>query len=450
MLGLSKRGGRGDPSQIMIIDDAGDAAPLHRGRIFVLALMALFTAGAAVSLRPATAVHMRMDYLDALDKARAGEMIGTVLGAAFAGFAITLFLVSAVLARVGFGRALVAAAVLMPLGFILVGHADALGVSPYHGLLIGMVVQGLGWGLVETVINPLTSALYPEDRVSRLSILHAWYPAGVVAGSLIGLFGDSAGLSWRWMYVPLGLLCLVFGIMALRENLPDVSRSTDAPVTPGEMIKATLKSPGIFLWVVLMMFTASTELAPGQWVDVALSQIVGMRGILLLAYVSGLMFVMRHFAGPLVKRLSNVGLLIFSAVLSSVGLYGLGLAQDPAGALIASTAWGFGVSYFWPTMLATVAERYPRSGTMVFGLMGSAGALSVYIVLPTLGVIYDQAKLAAAHGDAQLAATAQGQQLHDILTAAAAASFRAAALIPLCLVVIFSLIALADRMRNAK
>ena len=33
-------------------------------------------------------------------------MIGTVLGAAFAGFAITLFLVSAVLARVGFGRAL--------------------------------------------------------------------------------------------------------------------------------------------------------------------------------------------------------------------------------------------------------------------------------------------------------------------------------------------------------
>ena len=76
-----------------------DAAPLNRGRIFVLALMALFTAGAAVSLRAATAVHMRAEYLDALDKARAGEMIGTVLGAAFAGFAITLFLVSAVLAR---------------------------------------------------------------------------------------------------------------------------------------------------------------------------------------------------------------------------------------------------------------------------------------------------------------------------------------------------------------
>ena len=148
-------------------------------------------------------------------------------------------------------------------------------------------------------------------------------PAGVVAGSLIGIFGDQAGLSWRLMHVPLGLLCIVFGVMALKERLPEVSLSTDAPVTPGEMIKATLQNPTIFLWVVLMMFTASTEFAPGQWVDVALSQIVGMRGILLLAYVSGLMFVMRHFAGPLVKRLSNVGLLIFSAAFATVGLYGL-------------------------------------------------------------------------------------------------------------------------------
>ena len=76
-----------------------DSAPLHRGRIFVLALLALFTAGAAVSVRAATAVHMRSEFLDPLNPARAGEMIGTVLGSAFAGFAVTLFLVSAVLAR---------------------------------------------------------------------------------------------------------------------------------------------------------------------------------------------------------------------------------------------------------------------------------------------------------------------------------------------------------------
>jgi MFS family permease len=421
---------------------------LNRGRIFILALLALFTAGAAVSVRAVTALHMRQDYLDPLDAANAGAMIATVLGAAFAGFAITLLLVSAVLARIGFGRALAASAVLMLLGFAIVAGAGALGVSPYTALLVGMVVQGLGWGLVETVINPLTSALYPQDRVSRLSILHAWYPAGVVAGALIGLANDGLALDWRWTLLPLAVLCIVFGWLSTVEKLPDVSLSTDAPVTPGEMIRATLQQPTIFLWVILMMFTAATEFAPGQWVDVALSEIVGMRGIWLLAYVSGLMFVMRHFAGPLVKRLSNVGLLIFSAVFATIGLVALGGARDPASALLAATAWGFGVCYFWPTMLATVAERYPRSGTMVFGLMGAAGAASTYVVLPYLGAVYDKARLAAAGGDPAVLASAQGDQLRTILTDAAAASFQVAAIIPAALIVIFAGIFVADRLRK--
>ena len=427
-----------------------DAAPLHRGRIFIVTLLALFTAGAAVSMRAATAVHMRGEYLDPLGALTAGERLATVLGAAFAGFAITLLLASAVLAKIGFGRALVAAAALMAAGFTVVAGAGALGFSPYTGLLIGMLIQGLGWGMVETVINPLTSALYPEDRVSRLSILHAWYPAGLVGGALLGLAIDGAMLPWRWNMIPLVLLCLVFAALTLREKLPPVSASTDAPVTPGEMIKATLQSPTIFIWVVLMMFTASTEFAPGQWLDVALSQIVGMRGILVLAYVSGLMFVMRHFAGPLVKRLGNIGLLISSSIFAMLGLLALAGANSPVTVLLAATVWGFGVAYFWPTMLATVAERYPRSGTMVFGLMGSAGAACTYVVLPYLGAVYDKAKLAAAGGDAALVAGAQGAELTRILTAAASASFRTAALIPLCLVAIFTAIAVADRYRKSK
>ena len=427
---------------------ANTDTPLRRGRLFIVALLALFTGGAAVSMRAATAVHMRTEYLDPIDPANAGAMLGTALGAAFAGFAITLLLASAVLAKIGFRNALIAAAVLMIAGFALVAHAGSLGLSPYTGLLVGMVVQGLGWGLIETVINPLTSAIYAEDRVSRLSILHAWYPAGVVGGALMGLAADGAGIPWRWELGALMVLCLAFAVLAKIENFPPVSASTDAPVTPGEMIKATIQSPTIFLWVILMMFTAATEFAPGQWVDVALSQIVGMRGIWLLVYVSALMFVMRHFAGPLVKVLGNVGLLIFSAIFATIGLFALSMVDGPIGAILASTAWGFGVCFFWPTMLATVAERYPRSGTMVFGLMGAAGAACTWVVLPTLGAIADSAKLAAAGGDAHLVATAEGDQLQQILAAAATASFRSIALIPLVLIFVFTAIKIADRMRK--
>ena len=60
-----------------------------------------------------------------------------------------------------------------------------------------------------------------------------------------------------------------------------------------------------------MFLTASSELAPGQWVDMALTRTVGFQGIWLLIYVSGLMFVMRHFAGSLSHKLSPVGLFEF-------------------------------------------------------------------------------------------------------------------------------------------
>ncbi len=422
--------------------------PLRRGRLFIVALMALFTAGAAVSMRAATAVHMRSEYLDPIDAVNAGAMLGAVLGAAFAGFAITLLLVSAVLAKIGFRNALLAAAVLLIAGFAVVGGAGSLGISPYTALWVGMLIQGLGWGMVETVINPLTSAIYAQDRVSRLSILHAWYPAGVVGGALMGLAVDGAGMAWRLELVVLAVLCVAFAALAWAEKFPPVSASTDAPVTPGEMIKATIQSPTIFLWVGLMMFTAAAEFAPGQWVDVALSQIVGMRGIWLLVYVSALMFVMRHFAGPLVRVLGNVGLLIFSAIFTTIGLFALSFVDGPMGAILASTAWGFGVCFFWPTMLATVAERYPRSGTMVFGLMGAAGAACTWVVLPFLGAVSDSAKLEAAGGDPAVVAAAQGEQLQQILAAAATASFRTIAIIPLVLIFVFTAIAVADRMRK--
>lgn len=418
-----------------------EAMALRRGRIFVIALLALFTAGAAVSMRAVTAAHLQAEFLDPIDRLNAGAMLGTVLGAAFIGFAITLFLVSPVLAWVGFRRALLAAAGLMVAGFAIVAHAGTLGLSPYAALLTGMVVQGLGWGLVETVINPLTSALYPEDRVGKLGILHAWYPAGVVGGALLGLWSDQSGWPWRLESLIVGLFALAFAGLAWMERFPDVSLSTDAPVTPREMIRATFEKPTIFLWVILMMFTASTEFAPGQWVDVSLSQVVGMRGILLLIYVSGLMFVMRHFAGPLVHKFGNIGLLIFSACFATAGLFALSMAHDKVSALVAATAWGFGVCYFWPTMLATVAERYPRSGTIVFGTMGAAGAASTFVVLPYIGAVSDKAKLAAA---------AQGAPAEQALQGAATASFQAVALIPLCLIVIFAGIAVADRMRKAR
>jgi hypothetical protein len=202
------------------------------------------------------------------------------------------------------------------------------------------------------------------------------------------------------------------------------------------------------LFIVLfcsMFLTAASELAPGQWMDFALTRTVGMRGILLLVYVSGLMFVMRHFAGPLVHRLAPIGLLWVSCLLASIGLVALSVANSPATGLLAATIWGTGVCYMWPTMLATAAERFPRGGALLIGLMGTAGTLSINFVLPAMGTIFDNKKVELTGGTAAFNALQPGPELERVLGIAAQTSFRAVAILPAILLLVFGAIWIYDR-----
>jgi MFS family permease len=215
----------------------------------------------------------------------------------------------------------------------------------------------------------------------------------------------------------------------------------------GEMFRELLNPLFIVLFA-SMFLTAASELAPGQWVDFALSRTVHMPGILLLVYVSALMFVMRHFAGPLVHRLSPIGLLWCSCLLASLGLVSLSVANSPVMGILAATVWGTGVCYMWPTMLATASERFPRGGALLMGLMGTAGTLSIRFVLPLMGAIYDNKKIEVAGSETAFNALPQGPELERVLGIAAQTSFRAVAVLPAVLLVVFGAIWFYDRSKR--
>jgi hypothetical protein len=157
---------------------------------------------------------------------------------------------------------------------------------------------------------------------------------------------------------------------------------------------------------------------------------------------------MRHFAGPLVHQLSPVGLLWSSCLLGSLGLVALSFANSPATGLLAATLWGIGVCYMWPTMLAAASERFPRGGALLMGLMGTAGTLSIRFVLPMMGNIYDGKKLEVAGGETAFAALQPGPELERVLGVAAQASFRAVAILPATLLLVFGAIWMYDRSKG--
>ena len=412
-------------------------------RIFVISTLALFTAGLSFSLRAAIIGAIETEILVGIDPLRSSELAGRLLGTAFLGFAVTLGLGSVVLDRFGMGRMLAAAGICFSAGTAIVVGASSLvgGAAVYPVLRAGFLLSGLGWGFMECSINPLIAALYPEDKTSRLNLLHAWWPAGLIVGGLTGV--TLSALGWRVQFALVIVPALLSVALCFGTHFPRTERAT-LGVPWREMFREILRQPMFLVWWGCMFLTAASELAPGQWIDLTLTRTVGMRGIWLLIYVSGMMFVLRHFAGPIAHRISNVGMLWGGSALAAMGLLALARADAPPSALLAATVWGLGVCFLWPTMIANVAARYPRGGELFIGLMGVAGALSIQFVLPELGAIFDREKIALAGGPEAFAALGGGEHL-AVLREAAALSFRTLAALPAVLIVVFGLIAIWDR-----
>lgn len=423
-------------------------AVYNKTRLFMVTSLGLCTAGMANALRSNTAAALQTNFLDPIDKAHSAAMIANVLGVPFLGMAITIAISSPLLDVIGMGLLLPLAGILMSAGMATMAFAGSLasGAAIYNVLWLGAAVAGVGWGLAEGVMNPLIASLYPDEKTAKLNAAHAWWPGGLVIGGLLGVGMSNIGLGWQAKLLMALLPCAGIIALSIGVKCPPTERAA-AGITFGAMFRELL-NPMFFVLFCSMFLTAAAELAPGSWVDLALSRTVHMPGILLLVYVSGLMFLMRHFAGPLVHRLSAIGVLWVSCLLASLGLFALSFADSPLLGFLAATVWGTGVCYMWPTMLATASERFPRGGALLMGLMGTAGTLSIQFVLPLMGTIFDRKKIEVAGGEAAFNALAPGAELDRVLGIAAQTSFRAVAILPALLLIVFGAIWLYDRSKG--
>jgi predicted MFS family arabinose efflux permease len=421
--------------------------PANHRSIFWISVLALFTAALANAIRGGASEAMKQELFDPTAAARSGELIGSALGNAFLGFALSLLVISPLLDKIGAKRVIMFAAASFIIGPVLILVAPSAGSfdAVYGVLTAGMIFTGFGWGATEGSINALTTTIYPDDKTGRLNVLHAWWPAGMIVGGLLSVLLFGTGFGWRTLIALLMIPGVILGIWVMRHDFPQ-TESTASGISFKEMMAEPFKHPGFWIFPAIMFLTASAELAPGAWVQVALTETVGMQGILLLVYVSAIMFAMRHFAGPLEHRFSDMGLLCMSTVPAAIGLFLLATANSPFTGLFAATLWAVGVCFMWPTMLAAVARRYPRSGSWGIGLVNFSGALAIYLVLPEIGKIYDTAKLAKAGGAEAFAALQAGSAgMHEALTHAAEVSFKTISVIPVILFFIFGAVWLTER-----
>ncbi|MCA9099936.1 MAG: MFS transporter [Planctomycetales bacterium] len=347
--------------------------------------------------------------------------LGTITGGGLIGFGFVIIFFSSFADQIGYKPLMILAFLLHVLSAIVTLAAGPVFESfgkdaTYWTLYVGMFMFAVANGICETVINPLVATLYPTQKTHYLNILHAGWPGGLIVGGLLAFcfVGESPAITHLRWEIPMAFFLvptLAYGFMFLKEAFPH-SEAKAAGVSFGEMLQEFAAPLLLFLFVLHAM-VGYVELGTDSWITNIMDNVFP-NGILVLVYTSTLMFILRFFAGPIVERINPIGLLFVSAVLACIGLYGLGSnwATTFAPVIVAATIYGVGKTFFWPTMLGVVGERFPKGGALTMGFMGGIGMLSAGF-LGGPGIGYQQDRFAAE----ELRATAPPEVYESFLSA---------------------------------
>jgi len=150
-----------------------------------------------------------------------------------------------------------------------------------------------------------------------------------------------------------------------------------------------------FLLCLLMVPVATAELSTDNWIGQLMKPVMedgwGVDARWAIIFSAGIMFLLRTFAGGILKIFSPPVLMAVSGILSASGLYWLGVNATGIAILAAFVIYAVGQTYYWPCILGFVAERYPKGGALTLNTVSAMGLLSLGMVgNPILGVAQDQ------------------------------------------------------------
>jgi MFS family permease len=308
------------------------------------------------------------------------EEVGQVIAPALWGFTVAMIFGGPLCDLIGLGRIV---------GFAFVGHLVGILLTifawNFWSLFAGNLIFGIANGSVEAACNPLITTLFPDDKTTKLNHFHVWFPGGIVIGSVLSYFMDKAGLSWKAEFATMLVPLAAYGFLFVGQSFPKTER-VQRGVSTGKMWGACVH-PLFLLMVACMVMTATTELGTGTWITNILTT-AGIPGILVLAWINGVMAVGRQCAGTFVHRISPIGMLIMSTFLSALGLYAMSKSSGNM-LYLAATLFALGVCFFWPTMLGYTNERFPNTGALGLAIMGGAGMLGAGFSAPVIGKFFD-------------------------------------------------------------
>jgi len=402
-------------------------------RLLWAGFMAILAAGVGFALRGGIFGAWASEY------GFTASQLGAIGGAGFSGFCFGIIIGGVIVDKIGYGK-LVAVALLGHILSAFVTFGASTPENAYGFLYWGMFIFAFANGTLEAVANPLVATIFPKQRTHYLNILHASWPLGMVVGAVASyLLGSVMGLGWKGQLAFYLVPTIAYAVMFMGQTFPK-SEAAEKGASFTEMFKDVgilgaavavylfslfLGSPMIFDnqnigWAVggvlliavglitrfsfgsILLFVlfithalvGAVELGTDSWIEAITGNLfTAEQGKMLFIWTSAIMFGLRFCAHFIETKLglSPIGILVVSALLAFGGLQLASGMDSFAVALVALGIYALGKTFFWPTMLAVVGDRFPRSGAVAMSIMGGIGMLSAGLIGgPGLGYAKDR------------------------------------------------------------
>ena len=418
-------------------------------RLLWAGFLAILAAGIGFGVRGGILTNWAADF------GFTGAQLGAIGGAGLTGFCVGIIIGGIVVDKIGYGKLVFAAFFFHVLSAFITFAATKGQVqdTAYLYLYLGTFVFALANGTLEAVANPLVSTLFPHNRTHYLNILHASWPAGLVIGGLIGWTLGAQGVSWKIQLGLFLIPTILYGLAFMGQKFPQSEASakglslwdmmkevgvlgavvacaliglffkdamgsflgllTGSEIFSGSTWTYISFGVAIALWAIVagktgfaigsfLLFilfithalVGAVELGTDGWIQNITGNILTIeQGKILFVFTSLLMFALRfsaHFIESKLK-ISPIGLLLICSVLAVIGLNMVSGITTFAGALFALSIYALGKTFFWPTMLAVVGDRFPRTGAIAMSIMGGIGMMSAGLLGgPGLGYAKDR------------------------------------------------------------
>lgn len=294
--------------------------------------------------------------------------------------------------KLGYRPCIVAAHTFSAVGLFLLTVLPDL-MDPFTGICTAVFIYGIGSGLIEVMISPITESCPTDNKETAMQLLHSFYCWGHMAVVLLstGFFALFGVENWRmmarlWMLIP-----IVNGILFCLVPLQPLIAEGEKGMGLGQLLKSKI----FWLLMVMMICAGAAELGIAQWASafaergLHVSKTVGdLAGPMAFAFLMG---ITRAIYAKFGDKLDLGKAIVGSCFLCMLSYLMIALFASPVVNLIACGLCGISVGLLWPGTLSRAAVALKGGGTAMFAWLAVGGDMGCALGPLVVGMIADGA-----------------------------------------------------------